>query len=302
MADVKTMVRLRETDIVIGKPMAWAAYDSQGRLLLNRGVMVRDINQVRGLIQRGLFRESYDSERARGEAPETVEDESRKAATELLPFENLKLMPGEAMQVQHLAATTKETYNVRLLGYAKGRSVMTTLPEAGGKLLHVTDGQIFAVRAFSGLVIGTFSAKVLKVQHMPFPYMHLAYPANGVQTMRLRKAMRATVELETSVFDKEGGNVVATGIIDDISVGGARMLISKPVGRKGQIINIGFKVQLGEIEEWLKTEATVRAVQAETGDDGMPHNTYGLQFEKLTREQHLLIMNLVYKLTYKDTL
>jgi len=143
---------------------------------------------------------------------------------------------------------------------------------------------------------------VLKVQHAPFPYMHLAYPANGVQTMRLRKAMRATVELETAVFDKEGGNVVATGIIDDISVGGARMLISKPVGRKGQAINIGFKVQLGEIEEWLKTTATVRAVQAETGDDGMPRNTYGLQFENLTREQHLLIMNLVYKLTYKDTL
>ncbi len=300
MPDLKSMVRLRESDIVIGKPMAWAAYDSQGRLLLNRGVMVRDINQVRGLIQRGLFRESV--ERERGEAPEVVEDESRKPATQLLPFENLKLVPGEAMQVQHLAATTKETYNVRLLGYAKGRSVMTTLPEAGGKLMHVTDGQIFAVRAFSGLVIGTFSAKVLKVQHSPYPYMHLAYPANGVQTMRLRKAMRATVDLETAVFDKEGGNIVATGIIDDISVGGARMLISKPVGRKGQIINIGFKVQLGEIEEWLKTTATVRAVQAETGDDGMPRNTYGLQFENLTREQHLLIMNLVYKLTYKDTL
>ncbi len=300
MPDLKSMVRLRESDIVIGKPMAWAAYDSQGRLLLNRGVMVRDINQVRGLIQRGLFRESV--ERERGEAPEVVEDESRKPATQLLPFENLKLVPGEAMQVQHLAATTKETYNVRLLGYAKGRSVMTTLPEAGGKLMHVTDGQIFAVRAFSGLVIGTFSAKVLKVQHSPYPYMHLAYPANGVQTMRLRKAMRATVDLETAVFDKEGGNIVATGIIDDISVGGARMLISKPVGRKGQIINIGFKVQLGEIEEWLKTTATVRAVQAETGDDGMPRNTYGLQFENLSREQHLLIMNLVYKLTYKDTL
>lgn len=300
MADIKSMIRLRESDLVVGRPLAWAAYDSQGRLLLNRGVMVQNLSQVRGLIQRGLFREAMDRER--GEAPEVVEDESRKAATQLLPFENLKLVPGETMQVQPLAATTKETYNVRLLGYAKGRSIITTLPEAGGKLLHVTDGQTFGVRAFSGLVIGTFGAKVLKVQHAPFPYMHLAYPANGVQAMRLRKAMRATVELETAVFDKEGGNAIATGMIDDISVGGARMIISKPVGRKGQEIHIGFKVQLGEIDEWLKTTAMVRAVQAETGDDGMPHNTYGLQFENLTREQHLLIMNLVYKLTYKDTL
>lgn len=299
MADVKSMIRLRESDIVVGKPMAWAAYDSQGRLLLNRGVMVRDISQVRSLIQRGLFREG--SERERGDTPEVVEDESRKQ-TELLPFENLKLAPGEVMQVQPLAATTKETYNVRLLGYAKGRSIITSMPEAGSKLLHVTDGQVFAVRAFSGLVIGTFSAKVLKVQHAPFPYLHLAYPANGIQIMRLRKAMRATVELETAVFDKEGGNIIATGIIDDISVGGARMVISKPVGRKGQEIFIGFKVHVGEIEDWVKTVAMVRAVVAETGDDGIPRNTYGLQFEKLTREQHLLIMNLVYMLTYKDTL
>ena len=301
MADVKSMVRLRETDIVIGKPMTWAAYDSNGRLLLNRGVVVRDISQVRGLIQRGLFRESYGSDRERGEAPEVVEDESRKASS-LLPFENLKLAPGEVMQIQPMVAGAKETYNVRLLGYYKGRSIMTTPPESGGRLVQVTDGQTFGVRAFSGMVIGTFGTKVLKAQHVPYPYLHLAYPNNGVQVMRLRKAMRASVELETVVFDKEGGNTIATGIIDDISAGGARMIVSKPAGRKGQEIQIGFKIQIDDIEEWVKTSAMVRAVQAETGDDGMPRNTYGLQFENLTREQHLLIMNLVYKLTYKDTL
>ncbi|NWG86519.1 MAG: flagellar brake protein [Hydrogenophilaceae bacterium] len=299
MPEQKDLVRVRASEIVIGQPLPWSAYDANGRLLLNRGIVVQSMNQVSGLIQRGLFREVFGRER--GEAPEVVADESRVKAAELLPFESLKLVPGEVVQLQPLAAGSKETYSVRLVGYSKGRSIMTSLPETGGKLVHISDGQTFAVRVFSGLVIGTFSAKVLKVQHAPYPYLHLSYPA-GVQTMRLRKSMRAVVELETVIYDKEGGSPVATGLINDISVGGARLLIGKPIGRKDQTVYLGFKAQVGEIEEAVQVSAAVRSVVAETGADGQPRNVYGLQFESLNQHQQLFLMNLVYKLIYKDTI
>lgn len=299
MAESKSLIRVRESEVEIGQPLPWSAYDANGRLLLSRGVVVQSANQMRGLIQRGLFREIYGRER--GAAPEVVEDESRIKAAELPSFESLKLVPGEVMQLQPLVAGSKDSYSVRLVGYSKGRSILTTVPESAGKLLKITDGQTFSVRVFSGLVIGTFNAKVIKTQLVPYPYLHLSYPA-GVQTMRLRKAMRASVELETEVYDKEGGEVVATGIINDISVGGARLLIGKPVGRKDQVIQIGFKARVGDIEDLLRVRAIVRSVQAETGDDGQVRNIYGLQFQELPQHQQLFLMNLVYSLIYKDTI
>lgn len=299
MPELKSLVRVREAEIVIGQPLPWSAYDANGRLLLSRGEVVQNPNQVRGLIQRGLFREGYARERA--EAPEVVADESRIKAAELTPFESLKLVPGEIVQLQSLAAGTKETYSVRLVGYSKGRSLLTTVPEAGGKLLPISDGQTFEARIFSGLVIGTFSTRVLKVQLAPYPYLHLAYPA-GVHAMRLRKAMRAAVELEAGIYDKQGGSLIATGLINDISVGGARLLVDKPVGRKDETVYLGFKAQVGDIEEAVQVAAVVRSVVADTGPDGQPRNVYGLQFETLNPHQQLFLTNLVYKLIYKDTI
>jgi c-di-GMP-binding flagellar brake protein YcgR len=299
MAEAKDLVRIRASEIVVGQPLPWSAYDANGRLLLSRGQVVQSLNQVHGLLERGLFREVFGRERA--PVPEVVADETRVKAAELTPFENLKLVPGEVVQLQPLAAGAKETYKVRLVGYSKGHSILTSVPEAGGKLLPITDGQTFSVRVFSGLVIGSFTAKVLKVLFAPYPYLHLSYPP-GVQTMRLRKAMRAAVELEATVYDREGGSAIATGLINDISVGGARLLIGKPVGDKERTLVVGFKAHVGEIEESVQVAAVVRSVAAETGPDGQPRNVYGLQFENLNTHQQLFLMNLVYQLIYKDTL
>ncbi|TCS73895.1 c-di-GMP-binding flagellar brake protein YcgR [Sulfuritortus calidifontis] len=299
MAETKDLVRIRASEIVVGQPLPWSAYDANGRLLLSRGQVVQSLNQVHGLLQRGLFREVFGRER--GPAPEVVADETRVKAAELTPFEDLKLAPGEVVQLQPLAAGAKETYKVRLVGYSKGHSILISVPEAGGKLLPISDGQIFNVRVFSGLVIGSFTAKVLKVLFAPYPYLHLSYP-NGVQTMRLRKAMRAAVELEATVYDKEGGSPLATGLINDISVGGARLLLGKAVGDKERTLVVGFKAHVGEIEESVQVTAVVRSVVADTGPDGQPRNVYGLQFENLNQHQQLFLMNLVYKLIYKDTI
>ncbi len=299
MPESKDLVRVRASEIVVGQPLPWSAYDAQGRLLLSRGQVVQSLNQVSGLLQRGLFREVFGRER--GPAPEVVADETRIRAAELTPFENLKLLPGEVVQLQPLAAGAKETYKVHLIGYHKGHSLLTSVPETGGKLMPIVDGQTFNVRVFSGLAIGTFGARVLKVQYAPYPYLHLSYPT-GVQTMRLRKAMRAPVELEATLYDKPGGTPVATGLINDISVGGARLVIGQPIASKDATLFLGFKAHVGEIEEAVQVAAQVRSATTETGPDGQLSHVYGLQFENLNQHQQLFLMNLVYTLIFKDTL
>jgi HD-GYP domain-containing protein (c-di-GMP phosphodiesterase class II) len=56
--------RISVSDIIVGRPLPWDVYGSDGDLLLRKGYVVNDLHQVKLLIERGLF---VDSERA-GEA------------------------------------------------------------------------------------------------------------------------------------------------------------------------------------------------------------------------------------------
>lgn len=52
MADQR---RISMADIVIGEPMRWDAYGTDGKLLLRKGYVVENERQVEGLIERGLY-------------------------------------------------------------------------------------------------------------------------------------------------------------------------------------------------------------------------------------------------------
>ena len=47
--------RIAISDIVIGQPLQWDVYGSDGGLLLRKGYVVASANQVSTLIERGLF-------------------------------------------------------------------------------------------------------------------------------------------------------------------------------------------------------------------------------------------------------
>jgi HD-GYP domain-containing protein (c-di-GMP phosphodiesterase class II) len=51
--------RILPAEIAIGSVMAWDAYDDQGRLLLRKGLVIESSSQIAGLMERGLFVESY---------------------------------------------------------------------------------------------------------------------------------------------------------------------------------------------------------------------------------------------------
>ena len=47
--------RISMSDIVLGQPLQWDIYGSDGNLLLRRGFVVNSSHQVETLIERGLF-------------------------------------------------------------------------------------------------------------------------------------------------------------------------------------------------------------------------------------------------------
>ena len=300
MAEEEFLVPVRRADIELGKPLPFAAFDAERNLLLNRGVVVTSEQQIDVLMQKGLFRERVRAKSTSGgDSPDERAPDAAKTQGETLSFDAVKLMPGDTLQLQPLLEGQTERFSVHVIGIMKPRSLLVTAPLVDGKLIFVRDGQTYLVRAFSGLNVCAFKARILKSQLQPFPYLHLSYP-DSVQAMRIRKAMRAPASIIVAVHDSEEGRQCGAGKIVDISVGGARMFSPTKVGEKDQTLWLSFKVMLGDMEEYVKTPAVIRAVGEDEDDQGKRMNVFGLQFGDLAQSQRLIIMNMVYQHLLKD--
>lgn len=214
-------------------------------------------------------------------------------------LDEVKLMPGDVLQLQSMVDGQQERMTVRIIGVMRPKSVLVTAPAIETKLIFVREGQPFLVRAFSGLNVCAFKSRVLKAQHTPFPYLHLAYP-DAVQIMRIRKAVRARVQVITAIYDKEGGKQIGAGRIVDLSVGGARIQATSTFGRKDQEVFLAFKVKLDDIEEIINTPATIRSIGQEDDEEGKKVTAIGAQFGELPQQHRLIIMNLVYQYLLKE--
>ena len=266
MAEEEFLVPVRRADIELGKPLPFAAFDAERNLLLNRGVVVTSEQQIDVLMQKGLFRERVRAKSTSGgDSPDERAPDAAKTQGETLSFDAVKLMPGDTLQLQPLLEGQTERFSVHVIGVMKPRSLLVTAPLVDGKLIFVRDGQTYLVRAFSGLNVCAFKARILKSQLQPFPYLHLSYP-DSVQAMRIRKAMRAPASIIVAVHDSEEGRQCGAGKIVDISVGGARMFSPTKVGEKDQTLWLSFKVMLGDMEEYVKTPAVIRAVGEDEDD------------------------------------
>lgn len=296
------LIPVRKAEIAIGKPLPWAVYDANRVLLLNKGVVVTSEFQLQALTEKGLYREG-GAHAAAHLHPSGVQEDAGHSDLEggsLVAFERILLTPGDLVQLKPMQEGVSDRYNVRYLGMMKGKSLLVSTPVVEDKVLFVREGQTFLVRAFAGRDVCGFKAQVLASRMQPYPYLHLRYP-NEVQAMRVRRALRAPVDIIIAVYDEEGGALKASGRIVDLSVGGARVHSHKPLGDPGNQIYISFKVMLDELEEIITTPAHVRTVAQEVDEKGQGVHVTGLQFGELSQAQRLIIMNLVYRQLYKET-
>lgn len=296
------LVPVKKAEIEMGKPLPWAVYDADHVLLLNRGVVVSSAHQIEVLVEKGLFRENS----RRPSSSEALRAGSDKRDGDMVAETSeaqdaLKLMPGDVLHLQSMVEGQSDRYTVRVIGLMRGKSVLVSAPALEGKLIFVREAQPFLIRAFSGQSVYAFKARVLKVHHTPFSYLHLSYP-DSVQVMRIRKAMRAPAQLIAAISDREGGRSLGAGRIVDISVGGARLHAGRELAIPAGELHVSFKILLDEHEEYVSTPATVRSISEEEDDRGTRVRAVGLQFESLLPQQRLAIMNLVYQHMLKEAI
>jgi c-di-GMP-binding flagellar brake protein YcgR len=221
-------------------------------------------------------------------------DHDRDQATEtFIPLEEARLQIGDVVSLQSLAHEA-ERYTVRLIGMAKGRSVLVSTPTVDGKYLLMKEGQAFVVRGFSGKNAFAFTTQILKSINTPYPYLHLAYPRE-IKSLVVRRGTRANVRLICAVADAGDARRTAAGAIVNISVGGALLTLRESFGNKGDQIVVKFKAMVNGIEALLELKAAIRAINLENSADAELPYRVGVQFIDITPDDSIPLLAYVYQ-------
>jgi c-di-GMP-binding flagellar brake protein YcgR len=287
------MTPVRKTDVVLGKPLPYSLYDQNNTLLLKAGVVVQTQNQLDVLSERGLYRDRMAANQVQAPASVVPDGESTPDRdNSLLDLEEIRLQVGDVLQLQGAAADAPR-HAVKLLGYAKGRSVMVTPPMVDGAYAMVKQDAAFVVRFFSGKSVYAFPAHVLKMSNTPFPYLHLSYPKK-VRGMRVRRAQRASVRLITSVSDMYGA--LYAGTLVDISKGGAQLVAKEAFGELGDELQLKFRLQFDDIDQFVHVKAGIRSVRTNPDSESEAHAVqHGLEFVEVQAGDRLALSAYTYQ-------
>ena len=228
------------------------------------------------------------------EATETVRERQ-------IALEDARLQIGDIVQLQSQQGSGSTRYSVRLIGFARGRSVLVSTPMDAGRYLLMREGQAFVLRAFSGKNAYAFPTHIVKSVNTPYPYLHLSYPAH-VKSLVVRKGARANVNLICAITRCGDTPVQAAGTLRNISIGGALLATRQQPGDVGQELTIKFKTEVNAIEVLLELNAVIRAVNVvqEEGRDTPCH--LGLQFIDVSPEDSIPLLAYVYHMLLEQSL
>lgn len=299
-------------DVEIGKPLRYPLYDGNREILLKRGAVIETRHQGEMLVGKGLYRNLGEqavaaevpiakTARNLGESPGGAEAPAvakgvPASRESMATLDATKIRVGDPLQMQSSADAPRLV--VKLIGYLKNRGLIVTIPESDGEFVMLKEGQSFIVRFFSGQSAYAFTTTVSKQTSVPFPHLHLAYPRE-VRGLEIRKNSRIDVELIAAVT-AEGETKVSAGKITNLSTGGAALRAKGRLGRKGDTVNIKFKLLINDIQTYTVFDALICAISEDQGDPAMPF-MHGVQFVDPEQNMTLAVAAYVYQKLLGDS-
>lgn len=282
-------LKVSARDVEIGKPLAYALYDGNRKLLLKQGYIIETVHQCESLMERGLYRNLRDR-LLPGEPP--VAKEVPRSRESMTTLDATKLRVGDVMQLQ--SGPESPRLVVKLIGYLKNRGLIVTVPEADGEFVMLKDGQSFVVRFFSGQNAYAFTSTVTRQTSVPFPHVHLAYPRE-VRGLVIRKDSRIDVELIAAISKEgAGANTTAAGKIVNLSTGGAALRAKERLGNKGDAIEVKFKVLINDIQSYVVFQSEICTIADDKADPVMPY-MHGIRFVSPDQATSLALAAFVYQ-------
>lgn len=227
----------------------------------------------------------------------------------MLGMKKLSLQTGVKLQLQFLDETRRDRYQVTVIGYVEGHSLMITAPQKNGNFVLLREGQQFVVRLLSGTQIIGFNSEVLKAYNNPFSYVHLKPPME-VEQLNVRNAHRVELKVIATIQnierDKESGDIIkstdnksSSAIVNNMSITGCQIQLLKALPEDHKELLISAKITVAEQERILTMEAEICS-HRETEIDGKNWQMYGMKFGELDDDRRLLLNCFVYEQLVKE--
>lgn len=172
-----------------------------------------------------------------------------------------------------------------LLGYRPNHSIIVTTPIINGSPMTLKLGMGLAVRLFAPQVNSAcaFRTEVLHVSRAPYAHIHLAMP-DTVVTGEVRKSVRAKVRLIVSIHHGPEFERQCSALINDLSIGGARVTAKHLPVASGDHIRISAQLEVSGVERIVTVNALVRSYQEEEGSCSI-----GVQFNDMNDADRVML-------------
>ena len=277
---------VKQKDFNVGQPIPWMLYDSSGGIVLQAGYIPESEQQIKTLIDSGVFIDLNDK-------PHKAEPTPAQREAGGMSLDKIKLSIGDAIQLQFQSDNEQSRCFVTLIGYLEGQSVIVTTPIINGSIMMVREGRDFVVRLFSGKSAYAFTTLAKRVTNAPYPHLHLAYPKE-VRGLVVRGSSRARANI-ICYASVEGGRGYAC-VARDISIGGALIASKEKIGDVGNHLTLKFRVKVNDTEHVLTLNCLIRSVNASRPTvDEAPTMLHGLSFENVSSQDTLVISTLLYQ-------
>lgn len=214
-------------------------------------------------------------------------------------MEDLDINIGMPLNMQLLMGESKRRYDVQVIGYLKGESLLVSMPRENGALAKIFPQDEYIVRYFKGKNIIAFKTKIVHVAKIPYWYLHLEYP-DKLEKVEIRQAERIRISVTAQTLI-EGQRYWS--VIRNISAGGAQVVINQDVAKPGDHVELFFDLKIGDIEREIHLVALVRnRREGESQIKGKREYQYGVEFMDPSEQDVVFVQGYVYEqlLTNRD--
>jgi c-di-GMP-binding flagellar brake protein YcgR len=302
-----SLILVNSNEIVVGRPAPWTLYDQNRNLLLDQGDPVRDDAHREALLASGACHElslempsgyeNGDDSFFAAEESSAEQAEVKESSTHFT-FDDMKLRVEDKLQLEPPAQLTRERFTVKVIGFVRGASLLVSMPiTANGLRLQLMEKEKLVMRSFSGQNAFGFACTIDRICKIPYEYMHLSFP-DDIQGIMIRKAPRVKTRIIAAVQDsKTGAEKQISALISDISANGVSLESRQPLGDKGGILNLSFRVQLHNIDAYLSLKGIIRAVFTVDPADHSKNALirHGIEFQDMQANDSVILQSLIYQ-------
>lgn len=278
------LIPIQTKDLIVGQPLPWDLFDQTHQPIQKRGYIFKTEEELKQLEELPIFRmQKQDLEQT----------ESDTNSPEKISFEDMHLKVGHKMYLA-LATYSKNSgeinsYAVSMIGYVQDSTLIVTMPMSDLLIGEpFIEGEQINVRLITGQFAYKFTVFIDKIIRVPFKYLHLSFPKD-IQGQNIRKARRIKCNLHATVAEKA---IPIT--ISDLSICGAGITSSLPLGTLGSVITLSFVITVHDREIPLSIKAFIRSAKQSTKKNEKIICS-GVEYSEIKPDQVFALRHLIYQ-------